>query len=106
MAVVSLDERSAAAGIAGVANQPLVRRFPVCASIAHQRTVLHRRRVEDRLRPVTLPGIPRGSATGGGDDGPASDGNIAALTTISIGVTRRSTSSICPALRAALMQRP
>ena len=62
MAVVTPEERSAAAGITGVArtigrgDQPALRRLHVCAAALDQPAVLHRRHAENRLRPAAVPG--------------------------------------------------
>jgi MFS family permease len=54
MAVVSREERSAAAGITGVARTTGVRGFYVCPAFLDQRPIFHRRHAEDSLRSVAL----------------------------------------------------
>ena len=71
MAVVPPEERSAAAGITGVARTTGAALSPLFAGWLFgtrpcQRAVLHRRRVEDRLRHPGVPRVPIGQAAGGG----------------------------------------
>ena len=72
MAVVDPDERSAAAGVTGIARSvgaavsPSIA-APLMASVGARRpAVRHRREPQDRLRPAALPELPGGSAAGGG----------------------------------------
>ena len=62
MAVVTPEERSAAAGIPvspgpSGAHQPALRRLHVCSTGADQPAILHRRHVEDCLRPAAVQGF-------------------------------------------------
>ena len=60
MAVVSAEERSAAAGITGVARttgaaiSPLFGGIHVCSALSDRRAILHRGNAENRLRPLAL----------------------------------------------------
>ncbi len=71
MAVVSAEERSAAAGITGVARttgaaiSPLFVGIHVCSPLSDQRAILYRGNAENHLRPLALQGVCRPSAAGG-----------------------------------------
>ncbi len=72
MAVVDPDERSAAAGVTGIARSVGAAVSPSIAAPLRGRgrsrrpAVRHRRRPQDRLRPAALPELPGPAAAGGG----------------------------------------
>jgi hypothetical protein len=71
MAVVTPEERSAAGGITGVARtlgaaiSPSLRRLHVRPAALDQPALLHRRHVENRLRPAAVPYVHQGAGAGG-----------------------------------------